>query len=100
VKSLRHDAIACEPTGPIPVGRIDGAEEVIYMRPVLGILSLLLVLAVVGVIAKKQLVTTGGSVEGTSSGATTERQAQQTQRQIKSEVEGLMQQPRPMPDDK
>jgi hypothetical protein len=70
------------------------------MRPVLGIVSLLLVLSVVGVIAKKQLVTTGGSVEEASSGATTERQAQQTQRQIKAEVEGLLQRPRPMPDDK
>jgi hypothetical protein len=88
------------PTEPIPLGRIDCAEEVIQMRPVLGIVSLLLVLAVVGVIAKKQLATAGGSVEGTSSGATTERQAHQTQWQIKAEVEGLMQQPRPMPDDK
>jgi hypothetical protein len=66
------------------------------MRPVLGIVSLLVVLAVVGVIAKKQL----GSVDGTTSGATTQRQAQQIQQLIKATVEGLMQQPRPMPEDK
>jgi hypothetical protein len=62
--------------------------------------SLLVALAVVGVIAKKQLGHTSGSAEGTTSGAATDRQAQQTQQQIKATVDGLMQQPRPIPDDK
>jgi hypothetical protein len=62
--------------------------------------SLLVALAVVGVIAKKQQGHASGSVEGTASGAATDRQAQQTQQQIKATVDGLMQQPRPIPDDK
>jgi hypothetical protein len=80
--------------------RIAGPDEVINMRPVIGVVSLLVALAAVGFIAKKQLGTAGSSVEGTIAGGTTERQAQQTQQQIKATVEGLMQQPRPMPDDK
>ena len=80
--------------------RIDCPAEVINMRPVLGIVSLLVVLAVVGLIAKKQLGHTSGSVEGTAANPTTELQTQQTQQHIKATVEGLMQQPRPMPDEK
>jgi parvulin-like peptidyl-prolyl isomerase len=70
------------------------------MRPVLGIVSLLVVLAVVGFIAKKQLGTASAAVDATTSGATTQRQAQQIQQQIKATVEGVMQQPRPMPEEK
>ncbi len=70
------------------------------MRPVLGVVSLLMVLAVVGVIARKQLREAVGSREGTASGAATEWNAQQTQREIKAAIEGVMLQPRPMPDDK
>jgi parvulin-like peptidyl-prolyl isomerase len=69
------------------------------MRPVLGIVSLLVVLAVVSFVAKKQPGGATGTVDATTSGATTQRQAQQIQQQIKATVEGVMQQPRPMPAD-
>jgi hypothetical protein len=70
------------------------------MRPITGIVSLLVVLAVVGFIAKRQLGTANGGVDATTSGATTQRQAQHIQQQIKATVEGVMQEPRPMPEDK
>lgn len=74
------------------------------MRAVFSILGLVLVLAIIGVLAKKQLapVTTNpaaGSATVTTPGAT----PQQTQQQVKQAVEGAMQgamQARPMPDEK
>lgn len=74
------------------------------MRAVLGILSLLVVLAVVGVVAKKQLAATpspkpaAASVPGGPVVDTTAAPKQQLD-QFKQAVEGAVQQPRPMPDD-
>lgn len=81
------------------------------MRTILGVLSLLLVVAVVGVLARKQLGATSamrlpvasaasaptGSV---GTGGTVPQQSQQLQQQIKQTVEATMQQARPEPDDK
>lgn len=83
------------------------------MRAALGIVSLLLALAVVGLLAKKQLVSTRSAVPvlqlqpaayvvpgtGPASPATVRLQSQQVQQQVQQTVEGLMQQARPMPDD-
>jgi hypothetical protein len=64
---------------------------------VFGVLSLLFVVAVIGVLAKKQL----GAVSGISLPATTpQQQSQQLQNQVKKSVEDAMQQTRPEPDDK
>lgn len=69
------------------------------MRALFGIVSLLVVLAIVGVLAKKQLGGTGAVVPGATPGATPQQQSQQVQQQIQQSVEGAMQQARPMPDD-
>ena len=80
------------------------------MRAAFGILSLLLALAIVGLLAKKQLAATrstvpvlqpaaGAAGDGAAAPATVRAQNQQVQQQYKQAVEGLMQQPRPMPDD-
>ncbi|MDD2846434.1 MAG: hypothetical protein PHT57_15950 [Rhodoferax sp.] len=83
------------------------------MRAVLGIVSLLLVLATVGLLAKKQLVASptrvpvvqpasdapgAGAAAPTAPAATARAQSQQVQQQVQQTVEGLMQQARPMPD--
>lgn len=92
------------------------------MRAVLGIVSLLLVLAVVGLLAKKQLSATrmaapalqqsapptkdgagaatpaANTASPTAPAASVRAQSQQLQQQYKERVEGLQQQPRPMPD--
>ena len=85
------------------------------MRVVLGILSLLIVLATVGLLAKKQM--SGLSAAPTRAqapmasdpmasvpvplpGATPQAQSQQIQQQVRQTVEGTLQQARPMPDDK
>ena len=81
------------------------------MRAAIGIISLLLALAIVGLLAKKQLSSTRSvvpvlqlqpPVEDTSSAGTTSpdtvrAQSQQVQQQYQQAVEGLMQ-PRAMPD--
>ena len=84
------------------------------MRAILGVMSLLIVLVMVGVMAKKQLgalsaapihqqnpalVDQSVTLPVTSPGATPQVQSQQIQQQIKQSVEAAMQQPRPMPDD-
>ncbi len=84
------------------------------MRAVFSVIGLLIVLAVVGVLAKKQLSALSVAPVGmqspaaavqtvtlpaTSPGATPEVQSRQIQQQIKQTVEAAMQQPRPMPDD-
>lgn len=67
------------------------------MRMIFGVLSLLFVVAVIGVLARKQL----GAVSGVSSpGTTPQQQSQQLQNQVKKSVEDAMQQARPEPDDK
>lgn len=77
------------------------------MRTVFGVLSLLIALAVVGVLARKQLgagpISAGSSAAGvpaTKAGATPQPQSQQIQEQVRQSVEGAMQQARPVPDDK
>ena len=74
------------------------------MRAVFGILSLLVVVAIVGVLVKKQLSTPivptavpATSTPGTSTApATTPKQQVE---QFKNAAEAAVQQPRPMPDD-
>jgi len=72
------------------------------MRIVFGALSLLVVLAIVGVLAKKQL----GAVPapqsaplGTSAAPATAGTPAQRVDAVKQQVEGLMQQPRPSADE-
>lgn len=85
------------------------------MRAALGMISLLLALAIVGLLAKNQLASTRSAVPvlqmppaadgtpgmpdtGAAPPATVRAQSQQVQEQYKQAVEGLMQ-ARPMPDD-
>ena len=78
------------------------------MRGVFGLVGLVVALAIVGVLAKKQLASTRtpvpslqtapGAVEAASA-PTVRDQSQQIQQQVKQQVEGLLQQTRPMPDD-
>ncbi|MCJ0763222.1 hypothetical protein [Variovorax terrae] len=76
------------------------------MRVIFGVLSLLIAVAVIGVLAKKQLaavatpVAVPGAVAPAAPGATPRQQSEQMQQQVRQTVEGLMQQARPMPDDK
>jgi hypothetical protein len=77
------------------------------MRAVLGILSLLMVLAVVGSLAKKQLALgvkpidqTGAVLPASAPGATPQQQSQQIQQQVKQSIEAAMQQGRAVTDDK
>ncbi|WP_087745463.1 MULTISPECIES: hypothetical protein [unclassified Acidovorax] len=81
------------------------------MRAVFGLVGLVVALAIVGVLAKKQLAATrtpvpslqlpavpGGAAPPAPTG-TVREQSQQVQQQVRQQVEGLMQQARPMPDD-
>ncbi len=83
------------------------------MRAIFGVLGLLIALAIVGVLAKKQLATTRQAVPALAvpapAGAdaantpsqptgTVREQSQQIQQQYKNAVEGAMQQARPVPD--
>ncbi|HSV51981.1 MAG TPA: hypothetical protein VLJ57_07685 [Burkholderiaceae bacterium] len=82
------------------------------MRVVFGVLSLLLVVMIVGVLARKQLGAASAPIAAPKAagvdlvlpaptpGATPQQQSQQVQQQVKQSVEGLMQQARPMPEDK
>jgi len=81
------------------------------MRSILGILSVLIVLALVGVLAKKQLSTaampsglstsdSGVAIPTTTPGASPQQQSLEIQQQVKQSLEAAMQQARPMPDDK
>lgn len=71
------------------------------MRVVFGIVSLLVVVAIVGILAKKQLSaasaprTPDTTAAGTQPAATPRQQVEQ----FKQGVEGVMQQARPMPED-
>jgi len=80
------------------------------MRAMFGLVGLVVVLAIVGLLAKKQLAATRAPVPAlqTPTGAagpasvptgTVREQSQQMQQQVKQQVEGLMQQARPMPED-
>lgn len=82
------------------------------MRMVFGILGLVITLAVVGMLTKKQLSAVNAIqvpvVSGSGAGpntaplnaATVQQQAVQIQQQYKAAAEAAMQQTRPMPDDK
>lgn len=83
------------------------------MRAIFGVLSLVVVLLVVAVLAKKQLTSTQQAVpvlalpaltgpDGTlvKQGATAQEQSQQVQQQYKQAIDNAMQQTRPVPDDK
>lgn len=73
------------------------------MRAVFGVVSLLVVLAIVSVLVKKQMgALTVAPPAGIAipAGATPQQQSQQIQTQVKQSVDAAMQQARPMPDDK
>ncbi len=79
------------------------------MRIVFGLVSLVIVLAIVSVLAKKQVSAVGDIKVPQVSGAapvtvdpnaSVKQQSQQIQQQIKQTVEGAMQQSRAMPDEK
>jgi hypothetical protein len=81
------------------------------MRAIFGILSLLVVVAVVGMLAKKQLHSVAdiqpipqdgrpSTLPTTAPGATVQQQSLQIQQQVKKSVEESMQQTRPVPEDK
>lgn len=80
------------------------------MRAVFGLMGLVVVLAIVGLLAKKQLAAmrapvpalqtaTGAAGPASAPTGTVREQSQQMQQQVKQQVEGLMQQARPMPED-
>ncbi|WP_026436113.1 hypothetical protein [Acidovorax sp. JHL-9] len=81
------------------------------MRAVFGLVGLVVALAIVGVLAKKQLAATRAPVSslqlpaapgGAAAPAPADSvraQGQQVQQQVRQQMEGLMQQARPMPDD-
>ena len=79
------------------------------MRVIFGVLSLVLVLGIVGWLAKTQLASTRqaipslavpGTEPGSASAGTVREQSQQLQQQIKQSVEAAMQQARSLSDDK
>ena len=69
------------------------------MRMVFGVLGLLVVLAVVGVLAKKQLTAVAPGLQAAPGASAAASPAVQVQR-VQQAVQDAMQQPRPMPDDK
>ena len=80
------------------------------MRALFGLVGLVVVLAIVGLLAKKQLAAarapvpaqqtaTGAAAPASAPTATVREQSQQMKQQVKQQVEGLMQQARPMPED-
>ena len=81
------------------------------MRVVFGVLSLLMALAVAGVVVKNQLAALSGAAIGvpgsaavavpaTTPAAAQRPQSAQIQSQVKQSLEAAMQQARPVPDDK
>lgn len=77
------------------------------MRTVLGVLSLLMVVAVIGVLAKKQLsantsvrLPAASAASSSLGGGAVTQQSQQIQQQIKQSIDATMQQARPEPQDK
>lgn len=80
------------------------------MRAVFGLVGLVVALAVVGVLVKKQMSTTRAPVPalqtapGVAAPASAPKgsvrdQSQQVQQQVKEQMDALMQQARPMPDE-
>lgn len=74
------------------------------MRAIFGVLSLLIVVAIVGMLAKKQLASGTAPVAGpglpAAGVAVPSGTPQQQVQQFQQAVQGAMQQPRPMPDEK
>jgi hypothetical protein len=79
------------------------------MRAIFGVLSLLIVVAIIGVLAKKQLspapvklapADAGLALPALAADATPQQQSQQIQNQVRQSIENTMQQARPMPEDK
>lgn len=72
------------------------------MRVLFGVLSLLLVAALVGVLAKKQFGAANApdAASQTAPGGNPQQQAQQIQQQFKAAAEAAVQPARPVPDDK
>ena len=81
------------------------------MKAMFSIVSLLLVLAIVGLLVKAQFgstpkpfvapsATSDVSLPVTAPGATAQQQTQAIQQQVKQSVEAAMQSPRVVPDDK
>ena len=79
------------------------------MRAIFGVLSLVVVLGIVGWVAKTHLASTRqampplavpGTEPGSASAGSVREQSHQLQQQIKQSVEAAMQQSRPMPNDK
>ena len=74
------------------------------MRGMFGLIGLVIVLALVGVLVKKQMAATPApmpALQGTPAPATgtVRDQSQQIQQQVKEQMDSLMQQARPMPDE-
>ena len=80
------------------------------MRGLFGLVGLLLVVAIVGLLAKKNLTSlsatptpaatsSGVELPSTTPGATVKEQSQQIQQQYKQQVEAAVQQPRAMTED-
>jgi hypothetical protein len=83
------------------------------MRAVLGVLSLLIALLVVGVLVKKQLgavsaapvklqaqpAEAAAALPPVSPGSTPQQQSQQIQQQVRQTLESTLQQARPLPDE-
>ena len=79
------------------------------MRMGFGLIGLLVALAIVAVLVKKQMGATRMAVPPAVQGlpapadgaapATVRAQSQQMQQQVKQQMDALMQQPRPMPED-
>jgi hypothetical protein len=79
------------------------------MRVIFGLVGLVVVLAIVATLAKKQLGAVsdikvpqpaGATAPVADPNANVRQQSQQIQQQVKKSVEDAMQQARPMPDDK
>lgn len=80
------------------------------MKSIFGVLSLLIVLAVVGTLVKKQLTVTPISVTPQEAGqvalpasvppGNAQQQSQQIQQQVRQSLDAAMQQARPVPEDK
>ena len=65
----------------------------------LGLIGLVLALAIVGLLVKKQLGSACAPARPPAAGSRAPAQSQQIQQQFKQSLDAAMQQPRPMPDD-
>lgn len=81
------------------------------MKSVFGLIGLVVALAIVGLVVKKQLAAQGAMMASPAAAgasgagaaratppATVREQSLQTQQQVRDQVQQLMQQPRPMPE--